>query len=270
MGLLEILQLEMTEPTLYGWFHLMFFGIIGLLGFLIIWKFRKSSESTYRKIVLISWLLMLIFELYKQFVFSYDIENAKIVWDYDFVGLPYQFCSTPLYLFPFLVFMKNCKFRDGVIVYTSTFSLFAGIAVMFYPDTVFIETIGINIQTMVHHGLQIVIGLFTLIYYKDKINNKSFIYACLVFIMMISVAIIGNEIGYAIFNKYNIDDTFNLFYISRHYDCVIVILSSIQENVPYIVFLLTYFIGFSVIAFIFYIVEKAIINKSKRTLNQGI
>ena len=30
--LLEILQLEVQEPTLYGWFHLMWFGILIVLG----------------------------------------------------------------------------------------------------------------------------------------------------------------------------------------------------------------------------------------------
>ncbi len=268
--LLEILQLEVQEPTLYGWFHLMWFGILIVLGIILIKKYRNVEEKTYRKIVFITWLIMLFFELYKQFVFSYEFENSKLIWEYDFVGFPYQFCSTPLYLFPFLAFLKNSKARDGLIVYTSTFSLFAGIAVMFYPDTVFVETLGINIQTMVHHGLQVLIGLYTLIYYKDRFNLKSFFYASLVFIVMISVAIIGNEIGEAILNALNMDVTFNLFYISRHGECVIVILSTIQQHVPYLIFLLIYFFGFTLIAYVFYVIEKMIINKCKRVVKQGI
>lgn len=266
--IMEILQHEVNEPTLYGWFHLMWLGIIIALGVFLIVKYRNSSEKTFKKIVFITWAIMFSFELYKQFVYSYEIENAIISWEYSFVGLPYQFCSTPLYLFPFLAFLNNGKAKDGLIVYTSTFSLFAGIAVLLYPDTVFVETLGINIQTMVHHGLQAVIGLFTLVYYKDRFSIKSFGYAAIVFIVMISVAIIGNEIGNAILINLGIDETVNLFYISRHGECVIIILSSIQQYVPHILFLIIYFIGFSLIAFVFYIIEKTFISRYYR-LKQG-
>ena len=85
---------------------------------------------------------------------------------------------------------------------------------------------------------------------------------------MISIAIIGNEIGNAILINLGIDETVNLFYISRHGECVIVILSSIQQHVPHILFLIIYFIGFSLIAFVFYIIEKTFISRYYR-LKQG-
>ena len=48
--LLEILQLEVQEPTLYGWFHLMWFGILIVLGIILVKKYRNVEEKTYRKI----------------------------------------------------------------------------------------------------------------------------------------------------------------------------------------------------------------------------
>ena len=48
--IMEILQHEVNEPTLYGWFHLMWLGIIIALGVFLIVKYRNSSEKTFKKI----------------------------------------------------------------------------------------------------------------------------------------------------------------------------------------------------------------------------
>ena len=170
--LLSILELKMKTPTNYSWFHLVFIVIvIGVTVFLCL-KFKNCSDKAFRRIVLISWISMVVLEFYKQFVYSYSVEPSVIEWDYQWYAFPYQLCSTPLYVLPFIAFMKDSKFRDCFVAYMSTFSLFAGIAVFLYPNDVFISTIGINIQTMVHHGLQIVLGIFFIVYARKKFSKK--------------------------------------------------------------------------------------------------
>lgn len=259
---LSLLSAEMTEPHSYGWFHFMFVAImIGLTVFLCI-KFRDASDKAFRRIVLICWIVMVVLEVYKQFEFSYDIvfdealNKTVVEWDYRWNAFPYQLCSTPLYVLPFIAFMKDNKFREYLVAYISTFSLFGGLATFCYPEDVFIETIGINIQTMTHHGLQIVLGVFCIVYFRKRFNIKYYLKSLPVFGVLVSVALISNEIFYAIFK--NAED-FNMFYISRHYNCSLPLLDIIDKALPYIPFLLLYVFGFMIISAIIFFVAKGII-----------
>ena len=46
-----------------------------------------------QKIILISGFIMLIFEIYKQVIFTYQVGH------YQWYAFPFQFCSTPMYLY---------------------------------------------------------------------------------------------------------------------------------------------------------------------------
>ncbi|MBR2024679.1 MAG: YwaF family protein, partial [Clostridia bacterium] len=166
--ILNLLEATMETPTNFGWFHLMFVVIVILTTIFLCVKFRDCDDKIFRRIALISWIVIVALEIYKQIIFSYNYDNGVVTWDYQWYAFPYQFCSTPLFTLPFVIFLKDGKIRDAFILYMSTFSLFAGLAVFAYPNDVFIDTIGINIQTMVHHGLQIVFGIYFAVYSRKK------------------------------------------------------------------------------------------------------
>ncbi|MBQ8145666.1 MAG: YwaF family protein, partial [Clostridia bacterium] len=190
-GFLSILSAEMKEPTSYGWFHLMFVAImIGVTVFLCL-KFKNSSDKTFRIIVAVCWSIMFAFEIYKQFEYSYNLDTPTITWDYQWYAFPYQLCSTPLYVLPFIFAKKDSKFRDALIAYIATFSMFGGLETFIYPEQVFIPTIGINIQTMVHHGLQIVLGIFFIVWSRKRINRWFFVKSIPVFAVLVTIAIIA-------------------------------------------------------------------------------
>lgn len=258
--IIHFLEPEMTRPTNYGWFHLMFFGIMVLSTILLCVFFKNCQDKTFRRIMLIGWVIMLTLEIYKQVIFSFDLSDAgTVTWEYQWYAFPYQLCSTPLYVLPFIAFMKDCKVRDAFAAYMSLFSIFGGLAVYFYPNDVFVQTIGINIQTMVHHGLQIVLGVFCTVYYRKRFNIKYLLKSVAVFAGAVALAILLNEAVYSAFIANGIDDTFNMFYISRHFECTLPILSAIYPKVPYIVFGLIYILGFAVISVILYFIQKGII-----------
>lgn len=258
---LSFLTLDMTEPRSYGWFHFLFVAImLGLTIFLCI-KFRNASDKTFRIIVLICWVTMVVLELYKQLEFSYTIEETAITWDYQWYAFPYQLCSTPLYALPFIIFMKDSKFRDSFIAYMSTFSLFGGLVTFIYPEQVFVETIGINIQTMTHHGLQIVLGIFFIVYARKRFTIKYYLKGIPVFALFVAIALIVNEIFVAVAAT---DDTFNMFFISRHFDCSLPLLDMIYKSVWYGFFLVLYVLGFVLISAIIYAIARLIIYVVKR------
>lgn len=139
---------------------------------------------------------MLVLEIYKQLIYSVSEVGGSAVWDYQWYAFPYQLCSTPLYLLPFVAFMKEGKTRDSIMSFLSTFAMFGGLAVFIYPNDVFISTIGINIQTMVHHGLQIVLGIYFMVYNRKKLNWMYFLRGVYVFGAMLGIAMLLNIVLY--------------------------------------------------------------------------
>ena len=181
-------------------------------------------------------------------------------WTYHWYVFPFQLCSTPIYILPFIIFLKDGGVRDAFISYMALFSLFGGLVVYLYPNDVFASTMGINIQTMVHHGMQIVLGVFFVAHSRRRFNLKFFLKSTLVFVALVVIAIVSNEIMYVyITNKGIANDIFNMFYISRHYPCTLPILADIYKMVPYPVFALIYILGFAIVSFVIYLVEWLII-----------
>lgn len=266
--LLYWLDGNMKTPTNYSWFHIMFIVIILTATILISYFFKNSSKKTFNKIMFIGWLIMFVFEIYKQLNFSFNYENGVVSWDYQWYAFPYQLCSTPLYVLPFIFLSKDGKLKDAMMSYMMTFSLFGGLAVFVYPNDVFIDTIGINIQTMVHHGLQIVLGIFAMVYNREKLNIHFWLKSLYVFSVLVSIALIANISMYHILKASGIDETFNMFYIGPYYDCSLPILSMIYPKIPYICFILLYILGFGLISFILYISQKGIYNLVKKYGNK--
>ena len=256
---LYFLEGEMERPTNYGWFHLLFVGIVILSTILLCLKFKDCDDKVFRRISLICWGVMVVLEIYKQVIYTFEYDGTVVAWDYQWYAFPYQFCSTPIFVLPFVAFLKDSKFRDAFVAYMAFFSLFGGIAVFFYPNDVFISTIGINIQTMIHHGSQIVLGIFFIVHSRRKINLKFHLKSVPVFASLVAIAIIMNECGFSILTSKGMDDTFNMFYISRHFDCTLPILSGIYEAVSYLVFSLIYILGFAVISLIIFALSKLIV-----------
>lgn len=140
---------------------------------------------------------------------------------------------------------RNKKLRDSLIAFLGTFGLFAGLAVMLYPMTVFISTIGINIQTMVHHGSMAAMGI-ALLSTQVKLESKTILKASLVFSVLVSIAVILN----AVHNAWIEQGTFNMFFINPILRNDLPILSLIQPLVPHIVFLFIYILGFMFVSYL--------------------
>ena len=259
VGLHKLFSLTMTEPASYGWFHILFILAVISATVVICKMFKDCPDKTVRLISAIVWGIMLALEVYKQLIYGFDVEDGRLVWDYAWYAFPFQFCSSPLYILPIIAFAKNEKIRGACIFYMMTFSLFAGLAVFCYPNDVFVETIGINIQTMVHHGSQILMGVFYIVRYRDELNIKRFFSGFAVFVSMVFVAMALNITMYHVLSAFNIDETFNMFYISPYFNCTLPLLSIIWEYVPYIVFVMIYFLGFILCALIVYGLAKSVI-----------
>lgn len=255
--ILKLLDSKMTTPTPYSWFHILFLFLTIIGCIFIVKKGKKLGEKQNRKLLFIFGLIMIIFEIYKQLNYSYNPSNDT--WDYQWYAFPFQFCSTPMYIIFISSFFAPSKFRDKLYAFLSSYSILAGALVMLMPTTVFTSTIGINIQTMFHHGGMVVIGVYLAATNRTNLHKKSILDALPTFLILVSIAFILNISIYksGILNG----ETFNMFYISPYFDTSLFIFDKIQPYIPYPIFLIIYIFAFTLGAYLILTLETYIKNK---------
>jgi hypothetical protein len=252
--LISMLDGTMTEPTLYGWFHLLSLAIVAILCALVIVNRHKVTEKSLRLTLGIVGGVMLALELYKQLVFSYTAEKDS--WSYSWYAFPFQFCSTPMYVMFASAFFKEGKIRDCLLAFLATYSLIAGGAVMLYPETVFVETIGVNIQTMFHHGAMVVIAFYLLSSGKIKFELDTILKKALpVFAILVTMAMAMN-LTFSLIGPEG--EPFNMFFIAPGQDYLLPFLEAIFAPFPYPVYLISYVVFFTVGAYLVLLVAKGI------------
>ena len=262
---LAALDGTMPLPTLFGWYHLLCLGIVVGLCILVCLTAKGISDKKFNLVIGVTAGVLLLLEIYKQFNYSYN--PSTDAWDYQWYAFPFQFCSTPMYVMLVAAFLKNGKVKTSLCSFLATYGFFAGAAVMFYPSDVFIRTIGINIQTMAHHGMMVVIGVFMYVSGRVECSKKTIFRAIPTFAALIALALIMN----VIFVKLDFsDETFNMFYISPYFDCTLPLLDMIYASTPYPVFILVYLFGFTlaggIMSFLILGAKKLLTKYSKKTI----
>lgn len=255
--LLSLLHTDMTVPKPYGPFHLFFFAL-AIAGGVILCRKLTPTEANVRRLLLVTSVLSILLEVYKQLVFTFTVENGAITGDFQWYAFPWQFCSTPMYVGLLAALVKHRRLHHILCAYLGSFALFAGAAVMAYPTSVFIDVAGINIQTMVCHGLMLSNGIYLLHSGYVPSSRGTLRRAVPVFAVMVLIACAINEIVFH-FDLAN-GETFNMFYISPHFDPHLPVYSLVQEQLPFLPSLLIYLLGFTavsgVVLYLFHLLER--------------
>ena len=246
-NVLRIMDSSMDTPKLYGWFHLFWFILSILAAVVLCLTHKEGDDSRVRKVVFGTAVVVILLEVYKLINFSFGYQDG-ISFDFTWYAFPWQFCSTPMYVGFLTGIFRKGRIHDALNAYLATFSMFAGLCVMFYPSTVFISTIGINIQTMICHGSMVTVGVYLLYSGYVKLEHKTILKAISVFAVTVGIAVILNELAY--YTGLLETDSFNMFYISRHCEPSLPVYSLVQEVVAYPWCLFIYIGGFSLAAYL--------------------
>jgi hypothetical protein len=251
----EFLNLQMERPSLYqglveSWFQYVSLVVLLFMMFYVYQRSKKGGFQVDRTLKFIAFV-MIGFEIYKQILFTYT--NG---WEYRWYAFPFQFCSTPMYIGLLAAYSKHPVIKQGSYLFLSTYGFFAGLAVMLYPVSVYTTSVGINIQTMVHHGSMVIMGLIVM--FNIKPSKKLFIDGMYVFGIVTIIAIILNEVHALL----ELPGTFNMFFINPRFSSEIPVLSLFQPIVPGVIYMVIFMIGFSLIALIFLQLHRLIYKKN--------
>ena len=260
-NLLHFLQGRMEEPEVISWFHLIALIPIVALAILIPLLFRNSKEKTYKRILFIFWVVLIILEIFKQLVKSFHYGDPSY-WEYSVRDFPFSICSMPYYFIPIILFVnkeKHPKIVDAATGYLCLITLAAGIVVCIYPKMATSTLIYINIQTFIHHGSQVVLGIFIFVWNRKNITIKTFYRSLIAFLITAVIAIIINVAFYPRF--------INMFFINPTRITNLPVGNIVQEKAGYPVYLIAFLSVIALMTFLTYLVEtsiyKAVIKRSK-------
>ena len=254
-SLLAFLDSSMETPVSFGWFHLMWLAIT-FLALIPLCRFpKKPGEDHVRRVVLVTAIVVTILEIYKQINYSFSYTDG-IIFDYQWYAFPFQFCSTPMYIGLLAGLTKKGKVHESLCAYLATYAMFAGLCVMIYPNDVFVDTIGINIQTMICHGSMITIGIYLFASGYVKLQHTTILKAMPVFAVTVALAATMNEIAYL--TGLLETETFNMFFISPHCDPSLLVYSEVQKLVPFPFCLIIYIVGFTLASYLILLIAMGI------------
>ena len=135
-------------------------------------------------------------------------------------------------------------------------TILGSISTILLPDSCFVPDILVNVHTMWLHLGSFVVSVYLLMSGDVKISLSSLFDGIIAFVCFVMFALVLNV---AIYNSGILNgETFNMFYISPYFISSLPVFDVIQQNVPYIVFLLLYLFGLSIGGFIIYAVSKGI------------
>ena len=266
--LIWLLDLQMPTPQPFDIFHLLFFFYSVAIGVLLCVTHKKGDDARVRRVVAITAILVLLLEVYKQFNYTFSWGENGLNVEYQWYAFPWQFCSMPMYVGFLTLFFRRGRIHKSLCAFLATYAIFAGICVMLAPTTVFIGTVGINVQTMICHGSMITVGIY--LWYSDyvKAEHKTVLRAMPVFVIAVIVAMIINETAHA--TGLLETETVNMFFISQYCDPSLPVYSIVQELVPYPWCLLIYVAAFTLAAYVITLIVMLIRSIAKRVKRNRI
>ena len=258
---------EGGNPKPYGLLHIFSLLFMVILIYLFVTKLAlKYNKKTDDKVVFGIGLFLIIIEIYKQIFNTLVSTNG-----YQWYMFPFQFCSVPMYIAIISSLLKEGKVKDAMYKFLAYYGLVAGTAVMLIPGDVFTSPYAvISFHSMLWHISLVVMGCYLLISRRLGFEfKKDIVPAFIVFVSVVTLAIIFNIIGYnAFFGNSEINvhgHMMNLFFISPYYITTLPVLSLIQPRVPYPIFLLCYLVmftlGVSLVWLVNNFIRKSIIKK---------
>ena len=250
---LLFLQRTMTVPEPLGCFHLVAIALMLLFTVSVCVLFKNADEKTYRTVLLSIWGIMITMEIIKQVsVSAVFAEDGTLTWHYRWSSFPLQLCDSPLYLLPIIAFLKDGKVRDALSSFTSTYILLGGVSTYILISTTFCNVIYLNVQTLAHHGLQIVSSLFIAIRNRERTDDRSFLRAIGVFAVAVLIATTFNVVMHYLVP----DQVINMFFISPFFKKEMPILNEAWHALHWAPTILLYLVGVTIFALLVHLIYR--------------
>lgn len=241
------------KPRAYGLYHILFMIISLTIIITFCYFMRKSSDKTFRIVLLSMGMFLILTEIYKQFYYLYAIGMDGYDWDM----LPFQLCSVPMYMSVIAGCIKKCKVRDIICEYLVTIGFLGGIMAYVEPSGILHDDLFKLLHSSIWHAILIWIALYIIFTNNACHSLKNY---PRVLIALGGVVIVATALNLVFKDKASVG--FNMCYISPFRDTPLavfkdfdVFFKNLLGNYPgRIVSIIIYLIGVSLGGFVIYIV----------------
>jgi len=222
----------------------------------------KASKNSHLIVLITVSAVFVLFEIGKQIISIRDAMKPDDVylWVDHFPVVP---CSIFMYVTIACVFFRNKpKVVDTMYLYLATYGLISGVIAYVYPNAILSTPYAfISIQTMIHHGLLIFIGMYLFATGHAKLEYKIFLKTIIFFV---AICIVGMIVNLIVHLSTNIE--INMMYINPWADGGLPIIQDfLSKNflLGVIIYLPAYTLAASIVFFIALFIKKINRNVSK-------
>ncbi len=217
-----------SSPPAFGLFHIIVV-LIGLpLVFILAWKMRKTDHRKADRILFVIAVVLLLAEIYKQFVFYYGVNEKS-----SFLTVfPFYICSMPMYFGLVIPFLKR---KRPLFCFLELFTFMTGLAAFIEPSGLFNQKYWNSIiHSVIWHLVIMFIGAYIMFSGRGTRNHKDYLSAVIVFLSLSVVAFISNVLledpSHGMVNNFFVGPTRN----------PLIIFSTIWENHGWVLCLIAY------------------------------
>ena len=245
-----------NTPQMYGPFHLGTLAVIAL-GCVAAWLIlRTRSERTLIRVIGAMGLTMLLMELWKQgFSFIYVFDRQINLWYF-----PWQLCSMAMYCAFTVPFFKGRR-QNALLVFLSTFSLFAAVIALIVPSDMLRPYVLLTVHGFLYHGMMIVLALAAMLVLRRREDVK-FAPAVRLFLWMAAVAEVINVVSHQLLHDIHREP--NMFYITPYYESTQVVLHEIALALGIPAEIVIYLTAIALISFGLFVLERKLLRKPKQ------
>lgn len=261
----QALQVSCEELVAYRGAHLFFFALVILCTAFLVKFFRYCSYRTFRAILFVLWLTIFVLEILRQFYYCvrYDSASGEFSYHFQMHTLPMQLCAMQHYMLPAILLLPRGKACDTALLFMATYSFIGGLAVMLVPATISTTNAFINIQGLIHHGIQCIAGIFIIAHEHAYIEKKIFLRNFVLFLSMIGMVLILNEHAHDLSLKYGIV-AWDLFMLSPYGTGGLDIVKQLREALTHEQFVIGYILLLTTVSLIIYAILAFIFKKTDK------
>ncbi|MEG0825507.1 MAG: YwaF family protein, partial [Oscillospiraceae bacterium] len=226
-------------PRLWGIFHITVL-CVAIAGVALIIHYGKNiTKKQLHWFLGLSACIYIVLEIYKQFIIQFVLVDGALVLQLQWYSLPVFFCSLPIYLLPIAVIAKKDSVADSALSFLAIYGTVAALVVLAYPEPVFFEELGLTLQTMTVHTIMLLDGIMIMMYKREELTLRFFRRGVATFFILVAVAISLSVVVH-LAGVVAPGDRFYPMQISPFYLTPLPVLRTLQENVPYPLFLASY------------------------------
>lgn len=253
------------ELVAYQGVHMFFFLAVILCILLLVRFFRHCSYRTFRAILFVLWLTVFVLEILRQFYFCVRYDATTDVFSYHFQmhTLPMQLCAMQHYMLPAILLLPRGKSCDTALLFMATYSLIGGLTVMLLPATISTTNAFINIQGLIHHGIQCIAGVFIIAHEHAYFEKRIFVRNFILFLFIIGMVLILNEHAHDLSIKYGIT-AWNLFMLSPYGTGGLDIVKELRGTLTHTEFVIGYVLLLTTVSHLIYAILAFIFKKTDK------